>query len=212
MNTNDKQAFFQMMTVLCEYYGKDLSESLLTIYWENLGVYDYQAVADAMRRHMKNPDNGRFMPKVSDVVALLDGSTLDRANNAWSKVEKAIKSHGPYRTVAFDDPIIHRVIHDMGGWPHFGEISADDMQFTANHFINRYRGFANIAFEHPRLLYGLEDIQNQSMNLPAGKKVALIGKKEDIDRVVQTGEIPKPKAFSSIEDLTQSVIKRICHE
>ncbi len=212
MDNNDKQRFFQMMTILCEYYGKDLSESLLTIYWDNLSHYDYPAVSDAMKRHMQNPDDGRFMPKVADVVKLLEGSSLDRASSAWSKVERAIKSHGPYRTVAFDDPIIHRVIQDLGGWPRLGEIDADDMQFTANHFINRYKGFVNSSFEHPRLLYGLEDIQNQSMNLPTGKQVALIGKKEDVDRVVQLGEMPKPKEFSSISELTRQVAGRLVHE
>ena len=67
---------------------------------------DLRAVADALNRHAVNPDNGQFLPKPADIVRLINGNTVDRALVAWSTVERAIRSTGPYQSVVFDSPEI----------------------------------------------------------------------------------------------------------
>jgi len=73
------------------------------------------------RRHLMNPDTGQFLPKPADIVRMLGGRTLDRALMAWAKVDKAVRQIGTYESVVFDDALIHRVLHEMGGWVGMGQ-------------------------------------------------------------------------------------------
>lgn len=47
---------------------------------------------------------------------------------ARNKIKKAINSVGTYTTVIFDDPIIHLVIRDFGGWIKFGMTSMEEFE------------------------------------------------------------------------------------
>ena len=120
MIPQDYDEFDETIVAVGEQYSKSLSEGVKMLYWQGLIDYDLKAVQQALYRHIRNPDNGQFMPKVADVIKMLQGSTQDSALIAWSKVEKAIRTVGTQVSVAFDDPIIHRVLQDMGGWLSFG--------------------------------------------------------------------------------------------
>lgn len=108
--------------------------------------FDLAAVKDALNRHCVNPDNGQFMPKPADVVKLLQGSSQDGALVAWAKVDRAVRQVGTYSTVVFDDPIIHRVVQDMGGWVALGDKREKEWPFVAKEFENRYRGYPMRSF------------------------------------------------------------------
>lgn len=51
-----------------------------------------------------------------------------RVAKAVTKIKKAIGSAGMYTTVAFDDPIIHLVIRDFGGWTKLCEKDLDEFE------------------------------------------------------------------------------------
>jgi hypothetical protein len=154
--------FAEMMTSLGEYYGKTVSPSLISMYWQGLEKYDLAALREAFNRHVNNPDTGQFMPKIADVSRMLGGTSNDRALGAWAKVDKAVRHVGTYRSVAFDDPIIHRVIVEMGGWIALGTKTDDEWPFIAKEFENRYRGYA-MRGERPEyqpVLLGISDAHN----------------------------------------------------
>ena len=117
---------------------------------------------DALGRHLRNTDTGQFMPKIADIIKMLQGSSLDSALNAWAKVDRALRQVGPYETVVFDDPLIHRVLHDMGGWMMLGQKTDDEWPFVAREFEQRYRGFKsrNERFEYPAKLIGVSEAHN----------------------------------------------------
>src|SRR6266850_1493447 len=92
------------------FYGKDCSTFALDVWWAAMRPYDLSAVREALGRHCVNPDNGQWMPRPADVVRLTEGSTMDAAMTAWSKVDRAVRHVGCYRSVAFDDPLIHAVL------------------------------------------------------------------------------------------------------
>jgi len=141
MRHEDKPEFAGMMVSIGEYYGREISDGLMGMYWQGLQHYDLAAVRDAMNRHVANPDSGQFMPKIADISKMLAGTTQDAALRAWAKVDQAVRRVGTYRDVAFDDPLIHRVLHDMGGWVAMGSKTEDEWPFVAKEFENRYRGF-----------------------------------------------------------------------
>ena len=123
MNIDEFEKFHDGMVGVMSFYGKDLSRFALDVWWSALRNYDLAAVTQAFNRWLSNPDQGQFQPKPADVIKMLSGSTQDKAFAAWAKVDRAVRSVGAYASVAFDDPIIHRVIHDMGGWVGLGKKS-----------------------------------------------------------------------------------------
>src|SRR5690606_26216344 len=113
MIEQDRKAFFKLIADVSAFYGKDFSTFAGNVWWEAMKPFDFAAVADALNRHCVNPDSGQFMPKPADVVKMLQGSTQDSALVAWSKVDRAVRTVGTYRSVTFDDPLIQRVISEM---------------------------------------------------------------------------------------------------
>ena len=115
MQANDFQKFKEGLQGVMSFYRQEVSDFALDVWWSALKIYDLRAISEAFGKHVANPDNGQFPPKPADIVRMLQGSSQDSALVAWSKVDKAVRSIGLYETVVFDDPIIHRVIMDMGG-------------------------------------------------------------------------------------------------
>ena len=162
MTLDDHSRFIALLADVQAFYGKDLSEFAGCVWWEAMKPYDFEAVADALNRHCVNPDSGQFAPKPADVVKMLGGSTQDAALVAWSKVDRGVREVGTYRSVVFDDPTIHRVITDMGGWVYVGAKDEKEWQFVRNEFVNRYRGFRMRSEipDHLPVLIGVAEASN----------------------------------------------------
>ena len=203
MKQQDFDEFDQMIDAIGEQYSNKLSDGVKALYWHGLADYDLKAVQQAMYRHIRNPDTGQFMPKVADVIKMLQGSTQDSALNAWAKIDKTVRCVGTQVSVTFDDPLIHRVIQDMGGWLGLGQRQESDWPFVAKEFENRYRGFKarNEAIEYPKMLIGLYD----ASNIPNGykeSKPVLIGNKENAEKVYLSGSTKPLIEFHRSEDVT----------
>jgi len=157
MDESYRKSLYDLVSDVYSFYRTDCTKFALSIWWEACKGFDFATVKDAFNRHAMNPDNGQFLPKPADIIKLIGGGTMDGALTAWSKVNKAIRTIGPYQSVVFDDPIIHKVISDMGGWIHFGEITEDELPFVAKEFENRYRGY--------RIRGELDDVPDKLLGL-----------------------------------------------
>lgn len=188
MNAQDKNTFGEMLVSLGEYYGKNVTPSLISMYWQGLQRYDIAAIQEAFNRHVNNPDSGQFMPKIADVAKMLGGTSNDRALGAWSKVDKAVRSVGTHRSVVFDDPLIHRVLQEMGGWIGMGQKTEDEWPFVAKEFENRYRGYAMRGErpEYPPVLVGIADATNARGGFNTEQPM-LIGNPEKAQEVMKFG-------------------------
>lgn len=203
MQQRDFDEFCELLDVVAEQYGKTMTEGLKMLYWQGLVDYDIAAVRLALSRHLKNPDNGMFMPKIADVVKMLHGNTQDSALVAWTKVDKAIRQVGCDNSVVFDDPIIHRVLIDMGGWTTFRTVLEDEMPFKAREFEQRYRGYKsrNEQVEYPPVMVGCFESHNSAQ----GQKVAppvLIGNPDQAKKVMLGGSNKPALTFTH---MTESV-------
>lgn len=188
MEQTDFQRFQELMEGVHSFYGKASSSFALDVWWQALKVYDLAAIRDALGRHCVNPDNGQFMPRPADVVRMMEGSTLDSAVTAWTKVDRAVQQVGTYSTVVFDDPLIHRVLADMGGWPQLGQRQVDEWPFVAKEFQTRYRGYRSRREEpaYPPTLIGIFDQQNTAQGFAAQAPV-LIGDQRKAREVLAGG-------------------------
>lgn len=163
MKENDRPEFAKLMGVLSELYRKPLSKALIDLYWMTLERFDILAIAQAINVHIQNPDKGAFMPLPADMILYLDGSASTQGMRAWTKVMDAIKQAGVYQTVTFDDPLIHVVITDMGGWIKLCGMKESDIPFRAREFEKRYCSYLiNKPTQIPKKLIGIIDAENMS--------------------------------------------------
>jgi len=208
----DKQRFVKAITALHEYYGKDISSAVMELYWIGLCQHTNEELESAVMRHIANPDTGQWMPKVADLVKMMEGTTQDSAWQAWTKVERGISSAGTYRSVAFDDPIIHLVIDDMGGWIELCQTQAKEIPFIQKRFEQIYRSY-KIRGElppHKPYLIGSAEAQNNMKGYPSDPP-KLIGNPELAQRTLQLGS-DKPKIPVTVAQVAVKALESLADE
>lgn len=211
MQDIDKTRFATLLTGIADYYGKELSNGVISLYWQGLRQYDLPAVEKALWEHTQNPDNGQFMPKIADVVRCLQGRTQDQAALAWSKVDSAVRRIGTYSDVVFDDPVIHRVIADMGGWIKLGAETDKEWPFVANQFQTRYRGYRmrGEVPEYQPVLTGIANAHNQKEGFRSQPPM-LIGDEQRAKQVMLAGTNEQLIQMRLAGDsITESALKQI---
>ena len=209
MKQGDYGNFHKLMADVFGFYEKPLSQFAMQVWWKAAKRYEFAAISDALSRHLMNPTSGKWLPTPADLVAMMEGSTKDRSMVAWAKVDKAVRIKGVYVDVVFDDPLIHRVLHDMGGWIMLGDKQDDEWPFVAKEFQNRYAGYAEQGArpEYPPVLIGSFNAHNASRGLPFREDCVFVGKEEDCRLVYDNGN-SKPlvefKAVSQSEKRLES--------
>lgn len=189
MQPRDRAEFLAALRCVYALYRADLSEGVIGIWWTAMQQFDLPAVKEALGRHAMNPDVGQFLPKPADVVKMLQGSTQDAALIAWSKFDAGVQRVGTYATVAFDDPLIHVVIEEMGGWIPLGRVSVDEWPFKQQEFVKRYRAYRarSEVPQYPPKLVGIIDAQNAAAGFNSGSDVKLLGDPDRARRVLEGG-------------------------
>lgn len=179
MEREDFAQFCEVWTATATSYDKKVTAMSLRLAYEVLRGYTLDDVKRAITAHMRNPDVGQFQPKPADVIRQIEGTTGDAALAAWTKVERAIRSTGTYASVAFDDPLIHATIEDMGGWIKLGSVKEEELPFRAREFSQRYRAYTQRPPEAPpRYLPGISE-QHNAAGGHEPPKIRLLG---DVDK------------------------------
>lgn len=201
MQQHEMVDFSNLVTSVYGFYNQSASPFDIEVWWQAFKQFDFDAVNDAFNRHVMNPDNGQYRPSPADLVRLLQGSSQDGALVAWAKVDKAVRSAGTYRSVAFDDPIIHAVIMDMGGWVEFGNKSEKEWPFVAKEFENRYRGYRMRDLpEYPRWLVGISESSNSQLGMRVEPPM-MIGNTTRAKLVMQGGSSTLRLGFTQASEM-----------
>ncbi len=97
-----------------------------------------------------------------------------RVSQAKNKLAGALESVGTYNTVVFDDPIIHLIVRDLGGWTKLGKMNREDYEkFLTFEFPKLYKGYATRKnTDIPVMLKGIAE----------DKKITYIGNKEKAEK------------------------------
>jgi hypothetical protein len=162
---SDKPSFVELLCGVMSTYGKDLSATVIDIWWETLKEFDLDDVRAALNLHLRDPDKGQFPPRVADVTRFLEGSTNTQAQLAWQFVVKTIRGVGQYESVAFEDTLIAVVIDRMGGWVALCNTPEADLPFRARDFERCYAGLRSnraIPVDAKQHLVGLSEQHNRS--------------------------------------------------
>ena len=190
---NDRMDFSTVMYPFGKLYDLALEDSkMFGLWWDALKEYDIEEVVKAVQKFIKSPDFGNYKPKPADIIKMIEGTSSDRSLLAWSKVEKAIRRVGSYQTVSFDDPIIHRVIEDMGGWVAMCGSQENELPFVSKEFCTRYRGFSVMQEipQHPTRLFGIIDCDNSANGYRELSRPVFIGDQQKAAKVLEGGMQP----------------------
>lgn len=198
MNKNDLAAFTDLLTNLTALYRTPLSSKSLGLYWDTLKSFEWAEVKIAFQKHLIDPDTGQYFPKPADVTRHLKGTSEEQALKAWSKVDAAIHDVGSYMSIVFDDPIIHVVVDDMGGWVRLCHTLLKDLPFRAHEFKKYYAAYVNHPLPHyPKQLRGLVARENDTQGHETQPPL-LIGDQQRALAVFQNGceKLPHVHALS----------------
>lgn len=204
----DSEQKAELITDVMKFYRQDITKFTISVWQNAMQPYSFEQVSKAMSAHVANPENGQFMPKPADIVKQLSGTVTDRSAMAWGKVYDAAQRIGAYTDVVFDDPAIHAVIEDMGGWVKICRAETKDISYLMHRFCESYKAYASRGnFEYPRQLHG--DRSPDSEYIKKGLKppsAKLIGNPQKAMDVLQGGSA---KGKTQITDASQLIKLRI---
>jgi hypothetical protein len=187
MQNQDLIKFTAMLIEVGELYGKSITELLTDLYWQALNRFEFSAVKLALSAHINDPNHGQYFPKPADVVRFIEGSGEVKALQAWAKVYKAIVHIGAYQSVVFDDPLIHAVLEDLGGWLKLCATNTKELPFRANEFQQRYMMFVDQnPIRYPKYCYGITETVN-AINGYATDQKLFIGELNKAEQVMKHG-------------------------
>lgn len=172
----NKREFRKLMAALAEVFDKEITETLLGVYWKVLEPFSDEEAMGSLNRCLVSC---RFFPKPADLLESLKGKEEDRATQAWELVDQTMRRVGNYQSVDFGDQKIHRVIELMGGWPYLGTLDENEWKWKRKEFESAYRALQGTG--GPERVAGLIE----QTNAPLGY------------------EVPEPKRLSNGKRLLQ---------
>lgn len=155
MKQSDRVEFGKLMSEVMAYYGKDASKFVLDLWFSSCEPFEIEVIRKALTGHAKDAERGVFAPKIADIVRQLAGTRTDRAMLAWGRVFEAMGSIGAYTDVVFDDPAIHAVIEDLGGWPKVCRYPSEEISYLQHNFCTSHKAYTQSgAYAYPARLMG----------------------------------------------------------
>lgn len=163
MNPSEHSAFIKVLAGVHDFYGKELSEFAVSVWWQACKDCDLASVSRAFSEHLMDAEAGKWLPKPADLVRQLKGTRGDQSRLAWSKVMDAAQRVGAYADVVFDDPVIHACIEDLGGWMTVCRTSYDELPHLERRFVDSYKAYAmpGRLTQWPTRLVGESGISNR---------------------------------------------------
>lgn len=209
MQINDKPALVQMVTDVLAYYRQPVSEFTLQVWRQACQPFTLEQVSKALTTHATDPERGQFAPKVADLVRILSGTHTDRSLLAWGKVHEAMSAVGAYTDVVFDDPAIHAVVEDLGGWPKLCRMEIKELSYTQHRFCESHKAYTGRgAFDYPRRLMGdrSPDSEYEKKGLKPPKP-AVIGNVQQARNVFRGGQLAGKVAITNGADLVAGLLE-----
>lgn len=214
MQASDKKEFALLIAGVYAYHRQPCSDALIGMYWRGCQRWDFEQVQQAIDALTRDAEAGKFPPKIGDLTRVLEGTHTDRAQLAWGKTLEAMSRVGAYTDVVFDDPAIHAVVEDLGGWPKLCRTETSELGYVQHRFCESHRAYVGRGrFEYQRRLAGDRspdsEYEKKGIALP---RPALIGDAEACRAVYQGGSVAGKTAieFKPFAQLAvESVMKRI---
>lgn len=175
MHPSEHSELARFLSEALSYWRADLSRFSLSVWQQACEPYTLEQVRKAITAHATDPQRGMFAPKVADIVRALQGTHGDRSLLAWGKTLQAMSAVGAWRDVVFDDPVIHAVVHDLGGWVKLCRTPTNELSYLQHRFCQSYQAYATQQdLSYPAVLAGecAPAAEYRRFGLPAPEPIA----------------------------------------
>jgi len=204
--SQDGKKFAELMLAISELYSKELSMFSIDLWFQDLEEYTFEQVSKSFQSHRKDPKQGGFFPKASDVIRHIDGTPDERATASWSKVMHAITKFGAWRSVVFDDIAIHDAILTMGGWVRLCAMTNDELPYKQREFEKLYLVKVKNQIGYvPAQLAGIAEIESKAAGYSSGYNMespAMIGDKQKCSLLLESiGENVSPVSTLKLKSI-----------
>ncbi len=205
MEDTDKKRFAELMAGLAQTFITDISAQDLENYWRLLKGYPISQIEQAIIGYCASPEGHRFMPKPGEIIAAFHGKESEQSLLAWVKVTKGMRQVGASKTVVFDDPIIHAVIADLGGWIRLCRLTERELNFQQREFERLYACYRLRPLKkYPRQLTGIPDTANAAAGYEWSQKPVLLGDLTQAALVYKNGTNHRlPSQALSVQQILQ---------
>lgn len=140
-----KPAIIDQLVILAEAFGLPVSQARMEIYADMLADLPIEKIKAGIVHIIRTRSFAGNLPTVAEIREAIDSEGVpmeSRAAIAWDKAMYALHSHGPYQSIRFDDPIIHHIIVQWGGWTEFGDWPAEQTHWKRRDFMKLYEQYA----------------------------------------------------------------------
>ena len=165
MEQKDFKKFTFAMAGLEENFDSECSNAKVKLYFTMLSDISVEQVESAIQNILRESVYSKF-PTIGAIRQAALGSTDERAVLAWRKVFRAVQCVGQYRSIHFDEPVIHSVIQLMGGWENLCLMEQKEVQWKEKEFTNLYKSLQGKNIRHPEYLFGICELQNMQKGYP----------------------------------------------
>lgn len=107
MEPNQTREFRQQIELLCAAFDKQISETLIDVYFAGLADLPMEMIARAVAQAVRTL---KFFPKVAELRELCEGSQTERATRAWQLLMEAVDQGGHYNSLFVDDQALASAI------------------------------------------------------------------------------------------------------
>lgn len=187
MQALDYEKFAVMMATLAEVFndGKEVSKIKMEIYFKSLERYPIEHISQAITSMINSRVYPSF-PKPAEIIQEITGKAENRATESWLQVLEAVKRIGNYESVKFADPVIHSVVHVMGGWPQLCMMENDEVKWKQKEFERLYEVISSSRDgKHPDYLPGTSEMENFKNGFDVELSVVRIGFDNKKPRMIQ---------------------------
>jgi len=164
--------FKEYMATLCELHDRTMSKLLTDLYWKVLEPFTDEECESAFKEIIYS---NKFFPKPADFREVLCGKKENKATMAWLEVLNAVARIGNYKSVKFNDQLIHSVINAMGGWPQLCLMESNDEKWKQKEFERLYEVISERGGNHPEYLPGTCEMNNFSTGRDYKPEIIEIG-------------------------------------
>jgi len=175
MEKQNLKELAEIMAVVGDVHGKEISQPLISLYFEQLKQF---SISD-IRKAFSKPT--QWFPKPFDIIEAIQGhgqvSVKDQALIQANLVADAIATVGRYESVKFTDPVTNMVVKQgFNGWINLcSEMLEKEIVWFKKDFAALYKSYSRGNIKSSERLVGWFEAENLKLGIEYWPKVRLIG-------------------------------------
>ena len=149
METNQKKQFADNYMLTCLAYEKEFKAEVANLYFHDLSDYSIEQVSIAFSKHRKDPDRGRFFPKVADLVYQITGtekqqgeSLEQQAELQWAAIMRAATNGSEPVNISVE---ARSALRAIGGCQKVGYTLEKEIPFLKREFIALFKSISKAS-------------------------------------------------------------------